>query len=59
MQRFEPTEVTENLRRDVAAKLSQLFAEVDRNLKPATPAESEEIFVEAMRSSRPGFRLRT
>jgi uncharacterized protein (UPF0210 family) len=59
VQAFEPVAVSEDLRRDVSAKLNKLFAEVDRSLKPATSAEAEEVFAEAMRSSRPEFRIKT
>lgn len=55
VQAFEPSPVSEDLRRDVSSKLKALFAEVDRNVKPGTEEQAEEIFTEAMRSSRPGF----
>lgn len=58
VQAFEAASVPEDRRREVLARLTALFAEVDRNLKPASPEEAEEVFTEAMRSSRPGYRSR-
>ena len=55
VQAFESAPVSEQRRREVSAKLRQLFSEVDSNLRPATIGEAEEIFTEAMRSSRPGY----
>lgn len=56
VQAFELAPISEQRRREVAAELQKLFAEVDRNLRPTMAEEAEEIFTEAMRSSRPGYR---
>lgn len=54
VQTFEAPPVSEAQRREVSARLNQLFREVDDQLKQATD-DPEEAFTEAMRSSRPGY----
>jgi hypothetical protein len=53
---FEPPDISDQRRREVADELKRYFAEVDANRKPATPDEADEIITEAIRSTRPGYR---
>lgn len=57
VQAFSEPPVSDERRREVAARLRELFASVNENLKSTSEQEAEEIFIEAMRSSRPGFKI--
>ena len=58
VQAFNEPPVSEERRREVAARLRELFASANENLKSTSEEEAEEIFIEAMRSSRPGFEIK-
>lgn len=57
VQAFRQPVVSEERRREVAARFEELFAKANRNLEGTSEEEAEEIFVEAMRSSRPNFQI--
>lgn len=58
VQAFRQPVVSEERRREVAARLEELFAKANRNLEGTSEEEAEEIYVEAMRSSRPNFQTK-
>jgi hypothetical protein len=55
VQAFRQPTLSEDRRREVAARLEELFTKANRSLEGASEEEGEEIFTEAMRTSRPNF----